>query len=103
MGNLIETLIYLLAIMGIILTSISFFEIFNYKNYPSYRLFNKNSMKNKRVEIVINIENMKEEEEEELIDTLLNGEYTNLEDIVDCVRIEKDTWFDINYTFIVKY
>lgn len=91
MQSLIETLIYLLAIMGIIFTSVSFIEIFNYRNYSTYRIFSKNGMKNKRVEIVINIENMDEEEEDDIIEMLLKGEYTNLEDVVDSVRIEKET------------
>ncbi len=88
MANIIETLIYLLAIMGIILTSVSFFEVFNLRNYSSYKIYEKKSMNKKRVEIVINIENMNQEEEDEVIDTLLNGEYTNLKDVVDCVRVE---------------
>lgn len=90
MQSLIETLIYLLAIMGIIFTSMSFIEIFNYRNYSSYRLFSKGREKNKKIEIIINMENIDEEEENEIIDILLKGDYTDLEDVVDCVIIEKD-------------
>lgn len=90
MQSLIETLIYLLGIFGIIFTSISFIEIFNYRNYNSYKIFNKNYMKNKRVEIVVNISGMDEEDEEDLINMLLKGEYDDLENIVDCIRVEKE-------------
>lgn len=91
MHSLLETLIYLFAIMGIIFTTVSFFEIFNYKNIcqNSYRIFTKNSMKDKRVEIVINIENLNQEEEEKLLDIMLTGDYTNIKDIADSVKIER--------------
>lgn len=90
MVTLIETFIYLLAIMGLIFTSISFIEMCNYKNYNCYKIFNKNREKDKRIEVVINMENIDEEEENDILDKLLNGEYNNLEEVVDCVRVEKD-------------
>ena len=45
MQNLLESCIYLLAIMGIIFTTISFLEMFIQKriNNNSYRIFNKNN------------------------------------------------------------
>lgn len=90
MHSLLETLIYLLAIMGIIFTTMSLFEIFNYKNIcqNSYRFLKKNSMKDKRVEIVINVENLTQEEEEEILDILLTGDYTDINDIADSIKIE---------------
>lgn len=89
MAGLIETLIYLLAIMGIIFTSITFIEIFNYNNYSSYKLFCKKENNEKKVEIIINMHNLTEDEEDELLDILLEGNYTDLEKIVDTVRVEK--------------
>lgn len=90
MSSLIETLIYLLAIMGIIFTSITFIEIFNYSNYSSYNLFcKKNKDDEKRVEILVNMKNLTEEEEDELLDILLTGDYTDLEKVVDAVRVDK--------------
>ena len=89
MASLIETLIYLLAIMGIIFTSITFIEIFNYNNYSSYNLFCKKENNEKKVELLINTQNLTEEEEDELLDVLLTGDYTDLEKIVDMVRVEK--------------
>ncbi len=90
MASLIETLIYLLAIMGIIFTSITFIEIFNYSNYSSYNLFCKKTKDDeKRVEIIVNMKNLTEEEEDELLDILLTGDYTDLEKVVDTVRVDK--------------
>ncbi len=90
MASLIETLIYLLAIMGIIFTSITFIEIFNYSNYSSYNLFCKKTKDDeKRVEILVNMKNLTEEEEDELLDILLTGDYTDLEKVVDTVRVDK--------------
>lgn len=90
MASLIETLIYLLAIMGIIFTSITFIEIFNYSNYSSYNLFCKRTKDDeKRVEILVNMKNLTEEEEDELLDILLTGDYTDLEKVVDTVRVDK--------------
>lgn len=90
MASLIETLIYLLAIMGIIFTSITFIEIFNYSNYSSYNLFCKKTKDDeKRVEIIVNMKNLTEEEEYELLDILLTGDYTDLEKVVDTVRVDK--------------
>lgn len=90
MSSLIETLIYLLAIMGIIFTSITFIEIFNYSNYFSYNLFCKRTKDDeKRVEILVNMKNLTEEEEDELLDILLTGDYTDLEKVVDVVRVDK--------------
>ena len=90
MASLIETLIYLLAIMGIIFTSITFIEIFNYSNYSSYNLFCKKTKDDeKRMEIIVNMKNLTEEEEDELLDILLTGDYTDLEKVVDTVRVDK--------------
>ena len=90
MNGIIETLIYLLAIMGIIFTSMSFFEVFSNRYTQNYKIFSKNNMKNKKVEVIINLKNIDEEEEEEIVDVLINGEYNNLEDVVDAVRVQKE-------------
>ncbi len=90
MNGIIETLIYLLAIMGIIFTSMSFFEVFSNRYTQNYKIFSKNNMKNKKVEVIINLKNIDEEEEEEIVDVLINGEYNNLEDVVDAVKVQKE-------------
>ena len=90
MDGIIETLIYLLAIMGIIFTSMSFFEVFSNRYTQNYKIFSKNNMKNKKVEVIINLKNIDEKEEEEIVDVLINGEYNNLEDVVDAVKVQKE-------------
>ena len=90
MNGIIETLIYLLAIMGIIFTSMSFFEVFSNRYAETYKIFSKNPMKNKKVEVIINLKNIDETEEEEIVNRLVNGEYNNLEDIVDAVKVQKE-------------
>ena len=90
MNGIIETLIYLLAIMGIIFTSMSFFEVFSNRYTQNYKIFSKNNMKNKKVEVIINLKNIDEKEEEEIVDVLINGEYNNLEDVVDAVKVQKE-------------
>lgn len=90
MGYLIETLIYLLAIFGIIFTSISFYEMFDLKRYinNTYRIFSKNSInKDKDVEVIIKIKGLDEEEESKLIENINNN--INLKEIADNIIIEK--------------
>lgn len=91
MYSLLETLIHLLAIMGIIFTTVSFLGIFNsniiYQN--SYRFCSRNNMKDKKIEIVICVENLTEEEEAEILDTILTGNYTDIKDITNSVKIER--------------
>ncbi|MEG0872883.1 MAG: hypothetical protein RSE00_02970 [Clostridia bacterium] len=91
MESIIETIIYLLAILGIILTSISFFDIFTYTNLAnkSYTILGKNSMKKGRVEIVINISELSQLDEEVLLKKIQKGEFENLIDIVDSIHVQK--------------
>lgn len=93
MEYLIETLIYLLAILGIIFTAISFYEMFDLKKYinNTYRIFSKNNInKNKNIEIVIKLKGFDEIEEKELIDNINNNENINLKEISDNIIIEKE-------------
>lgn len=93
MEYLIETLIYLLAILGIIFTSISFYEMFDLKKYinNTYRIFSKNSIdKSKNVEVIIKLKGFDEIEEKELIDHIYNSESINLKEISDNIIIETE-------------
>ena len=55
MSCLAETLIYLLAVLGIIFTSMTFFEMFFYNgtNNKSYRIFSKNKIGKEKIEVKI--------------------------------------------------
>ena len=93
MEYLIETLIYLLAILGIIFTSISFYEMFDLKKYinNTYRIFSKNSIdKTKNVEVIIKLKGLDEIEEKELIDNINNNKSINLKEVSDNIIIEKE-------------
>lgn len=98
MQSVIETIIYLLAIFGIIIISVSFFDVVIYKNISNniskieentYKIFSKKELKNSRIEVLINMENVNEEDEIILIDKIKKGDYEKIEDIVDMLEIRK--------------
>ena len=91
MQNLLESCIYLLAIMGIIFTTISFLEMFIQKriNNNSYRIFNKNNENNKSIEIIIHTENLTEIEEKELIEKIVQKRKIDLQEIATSIVIQK--------------
>ncbi|MNI42105.1 hypothetical protein D3C73_963820 [compost metagenome] len=88
MEILIETIIYLLAIFGIILVFTSSYEMIRYTNIlkNTYSLFNR---KAKRVEIIVRVYDLDEEEKNNLIEKIKNGDYEKIEEIVDDVKIEE--------------
>lgn len=89
MENLAQVLIYIIAIMGIIFTTLSFSEIYNYRRI-SYSIFKKKSGPSKNVEIVVKLDGLSKEEEDKILDKLINGKYSNIEEIADSVNIEKN-------------
>ena len=90
MEYLIETLIYLLAILGIIFTSISFYEMFDLNKYinNTYRIYSKDECGNKKVEVVIKMYGVDELEEEKIVKIL--KEDNNLKDVSNKIIIEKE-------------
>lgn len=93
MEYLIETLIYLLAILGIIFTSISFYEMFDLKKYinNTYRIFTKSNInEDKNVEVIIKIKGLDESEEDKLIKCIKDNETINLKEISNKIIIEKE-------------
>lgn len=93
MEYLIEILIYLMAIFGIIFTSISFYEMFDLKKYinNTYRIFTKNDIdEDKNVEILIKIKGLDEFEEDKLIEYIKNNEKINIKEISNKIIIEKE-------------
>lgn len=89
----VETIICLLAILGIIYTTITLFEMFIQKkqinNY--YRIFNKNNENNnKKVEIVIHIKNLDKKDEDLLVKKILNNKEIDLKEISTAIIIQKD-------------
>ncbi|MDD3304465.1 MAG: hypothetical protein PHP54_06090 [Clostridia bacterium] len=91
MNCLAETLIYLLAILGIIFTSMTFFEMFTGNNTmnKSYRIFSKKKKRKEKVEVVIKLNGIKEEREKELTRLIQEEENVNIKEIADIITIEK--------------
>ena len=94
MQYFLDSIIYLLAIMGIIFTTITFLEVFVQKNVINnrYQIFSKNYNKNsnKKIEVVIHIENLNEIEEEKLIKEIKEKNENNLKEIATSILIQKD-------------
>jgi hypothetical protein len=90
MEYLIEVLIYLFAIFGIIFTSISFYEMYDFNKYidHSYRIFSKRSKNKKNVEIIVRIQGYDEISENKLIEDL-KKDNVNLKEISNSIVIEK--------------
>lgn len=91
MVNLLEICIYLLAVFGIIITSISFYEMFDLKKYinNSYRIFSNNKFKdNKKIDVIIKIKGLNEEEIKDLVEDIKDGS-TILKEISNNIIIEK--------------
>lgn len=88
MQLLIETLIYLLACLGIILITASFFSIIKYQGnfIDTYSIFNK---KNKKIELVVKFYNIPEDQKNLVMEKIKKGDYKNIEDIVD--KIDTDS------------
>ena len=91
MSCLAETLIYLLAVLGIIFTSMTFFEMFFYNgiNNKSYRIFSKNKIGQEKIEVIIKLNNVSDKTEENITKIIKNNELINLREISDVITIEK--------------
>lgn len=89
MEILIETIVSLLAILGIILVACSFFDMFRY--YSIWPIKDKTSAtKNKkRVEVILKLYNVSDDSKEELLNKIKLGEYSDLENLVDNIKIEE--------------
>lgn len=85
----IETIIYLLAIMGIIICSMSIFDICMYKTIckSSHKIYTSSKSGGKKVEIVIKFENINQSEKEEIINKVKNGDFKDIEEIVNTISI----------------
>ena len=91
MECLVEICIYLLAILGIIFTSISIYEMFDLKKYinNSYRIFTNNKFSdNKKIDVIIKLEGLNDEEIKDLVDDIKDGS-ANLKEISNNIIIEK--------------
>lgn len=90
MEYFIETLIYLLAILGIIFTSISFYEMFDLNKYinNTYRIYSNNSLDSKKVEIIVKLYGIDEVEEESIVNVLKDDD--KIKNISNKIIIERE-------------
>lgn len=89
----IETSICLLAVLGIIYTTITLFEMFIQKKQISnyYRIFNKNNENNnKKVEIIIHIKNLDKKDEDLLVKKIIDEKEIDLKEISTAIIIQKE-------------
>lgn len=94
MEMLVETIIYLIITMGLILVVGSFFDVFRYNSilndtYKKYICYDRRKEKEKFVEIIIHINNYESDEKEEILDKIKNGKFDDLNSIIDYLKVEE--------------
>lgn len=90
MEIVIEILIYIVAIFGIIITCISFYEMYDFKKYinNTYRIFSKKSSGEKNIEVIIKMEGIEEEEEKAIINKINSDDI--VKEIANTIVIQKN-------------
>ena len=81
----IDILIYMLASLGLIFTMVSIIE--SYNNYIPYYI--QNFKRNEFNEITIKIRDFKYRDIDELIEIIENGDFNNIYEIAEQVKIIK--------------
>lgn len=89
MESLVETIIYLIAILGIIFTSMSVFTMFTDRNIITYKVFKKRKAKQKSIEVILKFNEIDDEEQKNVIDMIKNGNYNNIQEVIDVLKIEQ--------------
>lgn len=87
MECLVNSLIYLLAIMGIVFTTMSFWEMFRIKSSDKIeeRVYGKG---NKKVQIIVVLEE-ENEESDALLSKIRSGDAINLKENANTIIIQK--------------
>ena len=89
MQCLIDSLVYLVATLGIIFTTMSFYDMFFYGK-RTYRIYSKVVNEDKNVEVVIKLRNLNDQEEEDIVKMIRESESVNLKEIANCILIQND-------------
>ena len=94
MEYFVQTFMYLIAVFGIIFTTISLCELFDLNRYinNTYRIFSKDDSRknsNKNVSVVIKIRGLDDEEEKNLIKEINDGN-VDLKSISNNIVVQKE-------------
>lgn len=86
----IETMIYLLAIVGLLLTSVSFCEMFNKEKYENniYRIYTSQKNKNGKITLTIDLDNISEEIEDKILEKIKKEENLDILEYIDDIYIK---------------
>lgn len=87
MELIVQTIIYLVAVFGIMMTTMVFINS-NNKLQEKYGICDEYDTDNK-VEIIIRLNIDEDKEKEEILNKIKNGEYENIYEIADLVKIVK--------------
>lgn len=89
----IETMIYLLAVIGLILTCISFCEMFSKEKYinNTYRIYKAQKNHKGKVSVYIKLSDMVDEElEDEMLQRIKEENNLNIIEVADEIYIENE-------------
>ena len=89
MQSFIDILIYFIAITGIIITTVSLFDKYTYSDDLIYskKIYMKSYAEDKYIELIVNTKNLSNKEINNLLKVIKKGEYTNLDDVVDSIKV----------------
>lgn len=88
--QIIDIIIYILAIIGIFFTMFTIIENYSYKmDNLNYNLKLDSVNKNKKVELIIKLRGINKKEEETIVKKIEKGDYEDIKKIVDNVKVKK--------------
>ena len=87
---ILETVIFLVAIVGIILTYVCFLNVYENEYLNSnYLITNSKNKKgeNKNIQLIIKMNGYSKYEKEYIINKIMYGKFDNIEDFIDTIEI----------------
>lgn len=87
---ILETVIFLVAIVGIILTYVCFLDVYENEYLNSnYLITNSKNKKgeNKNIQLIIKMNGYSKYEKEYIINKIMYGKFDNIEDFIDTIEI----------------
>ena len=87
---ILETVIFLVSIIGIILTYVCFLDVYENEYLNSnYLITNSKNKKgeNKNIQLIIKMNGYSKYEKEYIINKIMYGKFDNIEDFIDTIEI----------------